>query len=138
MPLPDSGARQALERLVEAAGDGRLDQVCGDLGVRVLGAFGSATRDDIPEPADLDVAVGYLGRPQELVLIDALARLSRFDRLDLVVIDGADPLLRAEAFVGVPLYEATPGAYANEQLAALAERRDTDWLRRLDRRTLAR
>ena len=54
------------------------------------------------------------------------------------MIDGASPVLRAEALVGLPLYEATRGAYAVTQMAALAERRDTAHLRRLDLDALRR
>lgn len=53
------------------------------------------------------------------------------------MIDGAEPLLRARAFTGVGLYEHERGAWAIEQMAALAEARDTAWLRRLDLQALA-
>jgi predicted nucleotidyltransferase len=123
--------REALARLVRATEDGTLDALCDALGVRVLGAFGSVVRDD-PDPDDLDVGVGFDGPPHELELIDALARLTGSDRIDLAVLDGASPVLRAEALVGIPLYERTAGRFAIEQMAALAERRDTEHLRRLD------
>lgn len=130
--------REALDRLGEAVRDGRLDRLCADHGVRLLGAFGSTTRAEPSEPRDLDVAVGFLAQPRLLDLIGALADLCGDDGLDVAVLDGAGPVLRARALVGVPLYEHAAGVYATEQMAALAEYWDTAWLRRLDRRVLAR
>jgi predicted nucleotidyltransferase len=135
-----------VERLLAAATDGRLDALCESLGVRLLGLFGSAARRHrVPDPAapaprDLDVAVSFLheGSPPLLELVDGLVRLSGCDVVDVAVIDGAGPVLRAEALVGLPLYERTPGDYAVSQMAALAERRDTAHLRRLDLDALGR
>lgn len=133
------GARCAAETLIAAADSGDLDSICEKLGVRVLGIFGSATRDG-HEPEDLDVAVGFVAAPAApavLELLDELTHLTSFDRIDLVTIDGTEPLIRAEAMVGIPLYEVEEGAFAVEQMAALAEMRDTAHLRALDVRALA-
>jgi predicted nucleotidyltransferase len=131
-------ALEAAQRLRDAAASGQLDEIAERLGVRLLGIFGSAARPAPgTEPRDLDVAVSFRGGPRELELIDALTQLTDFDRIDLAVLDGAAPLLRAEGLVGVALYEDEAGAWANEQMAALAERRDTQWLRDLDRQALA-
>jgi hypothetical protein len=39
---------------------------------------------------------------------------------------------------GRPLYQARPGAFANEQIAAIMERLDTDEFRRLELELMAR
>jgi len=132
-----------VERLLDAADDGRIDAMCERLGVRLLGVFGSAARahrglPTAAPPRDLDVAVSFAGPPRLLDLVDALSALTGSDAVDVAVIDGADPVLRAEALVGLPLYEATDGHYAVTQMAALAERRDTAHLRRLDLDALTR
>lgn len=129
MAAPD--ARAALGALLAAVADGRLDELCDRLGVRVLAAFGSATSDE-HDAADLDLGVGFIGEPRVLELLDGLVALTGFDRIDLAVLDGADPVLRSEALTGIPLYQHAAGVFATEQMAALAERRDTEWLRRLD------
>lgn len=130
-------AQAALEQLRAAASDGRLDELCQRRGVRVLAAFGSATTAH--EAADLDLGVGFLpGRQDILGLLDDLTVLTGFDHVDLAVLDGADPVLRARALSGIGLYEHEAGAFATEQMAALAEERDTAWLRRLDLEALAR
>jgi hypothetical protein len=133
-------ARTALRTLEVAASDGRLDELCDRLGVRLLGAFGSATKEAAGEsssdPGDLDIAVGFRGPRRELELIDGLVVLTGYERIDIVDVDAAGPVARAEALVGVPLYQDADGVYATEQMAALAERRDTEWLRRLDLRAL--
>ncbi|MGH9247104.1 MAG: hypothetical protein ACRD29_22840, partial [Acidimicrobiales bacterium] len=81
-------ARKALDRLIEAARSGRLEEVCDRLGVRVLGAFGSATRSGAAAD-DLDVAVGFVGAARELELLDALIELTGYDTIDLLVVDRA-------------------------------------------------
>lgn len=134
----------AVGRLLEAADDGRIDALCERLGVRLLGVFGSAARahrglgPDAPAPRDLDIAASFTGPNRLLDLLDGLTALTDCDVIDVAVIDGANPVLRAEALVGLPLYEATPGDYAVTQMAALAERRDTAHLRRLDLDALRR
>lgn len=138
-PAPDPVA--ALGRLRAAADDGSLDVLCQRLDVRLLGAFGSAARAyrglaNRAAPRDLDIAVSFAGPPRLLELVDALVALTGYDAVDVAVIDGANPVLRAEAMVGVPLYERRRGDYATTQMAALAERRDTAFLRRLDLQAL--
>lgn len=130
-------AATALSRLRAAAQDGMLDEICERHHVRVLGVFGSALSSS--EPDDLDVGVGFRRRGGDvLALIDDLTALTGFDRLDVAVIDGADPVLRGRALSGLGLYECAEGVFATEQMAALAEERDTAWLRRLDLETLIR
>ena len=134
-----TSAGEAVGRLLAAANSGELDAICRSRGVRLLGVFGSAARPTPDrEPADLDIAVSFSGAPDAIALLDELVRITGFDEIDLAVIDGASPLLRAEAMVGRPLFEAEPGLYATTQMAALAERRDTQWLRDLDLEALRR
>ncbi len=48
-------------------------------------------------------------------------------------------MARERALVEVdPLYERSPGDFANAQIAAIMERLDTDWLRRLDLELMSR
>lgn len=129
-------ARTALERLRRALDAGELDPRLAALGVRVLGAFGSATRDD-GEAHDLDVGVVFSGPARVLELIDLLVEVTGFDAVDLAVIEGHHPVLDAEALCGIPLYESEPGAYAIAQMAALGHRRDTAPFRALDLARLA-
>ncbi len=130
--------RAAVARLHESAEGGRLDELADRLGVRVLGVFGSASRPGPERPRDVDVAVGFRGPPRELDLLDALTELAGTDRIDLLVLDTADPLARAEGLAGVGLFEAVAGGWATEQMAAIAERFDTAHLRALDRGALRR
>lgn len=58
--------------------------------------------------------------------------------IDLAVLDGAGPVLRERALVGVvPLYEYRAGDWARAATAAVLERMDTAWMRRLDLEQLA-
>ena len=132
-----SKARDAVAKLVESCGDGTIDALCERLGIRIMGIFGSAAREGPTDPRDVDIAVGFDGPPKELALIDALTALTKYERFDIAIVDHAEPLLRANALVGIPLYERESGQYATEQMYALAERRDTDWMRELDLKTMA-
>lgn len=112
--------------------------MCERHGIAVLTVFGSAARGE-PDPHDLDVAV--LHRPGHRVdylpLIDDLQRAAGTD-IDLVVLDGADPVPRERALVGaLPLYEYDDGGWAAAATAAALERMDTAWMRRLDLDLLA-
>ncbi len=133
-----ASARDAVDTLKTASADGRIDELCERMGVRLLGIFGSASRPGSPEPRDLDIAVSFAGPRRDIELIDELVRLTQFDAIDLAVVDHADPVLRGVALVGIPLFESVRGEYAESQMAALAEKRDTAWLRRLDIETMAR
>lgn len=76
--------------------------------------------------------------PDVLGLLDALAALTGVDSVDLAHLNRAGPLLRERALVGcVPLFESVEGAYASAQMAAIAERVETDVLRRLNLDLLA-
>lgn len=130
-------ATEAAQRLVGAAADGSLDELCRTQRVRLLGLFGSAARGAPPATSDLDVAAEWLTDGDALGLVDALIALTGFDQVDLAVLNGAGPTLRARALAGMGLYENERGAYAVAQMAALAEWRDTARLRRLDLRRMA-
>lgn len=119
-----------------AAESGELDRICERRGVALLSVFGSTERSE-GRADDLDVGVRFVDEPDQLGLLDELVQLTSFDRIDLAVLDRAGPVLRAEAFSGTGLYENERGAFARAQMAAFAERRDTDWLRQLSLETMA-
>ena len=54
-----AGASRALNLLLVAANDGRLEEVCERFNVRVMSAFGSATRSGVKDPNDLDIGVSF-------------------------------------------------------------------------------
>ncbi|MGH9213384.1 MAG: nucleotidyltransferase family protein [Acidimicrobiales bacterium] len=132
----------ALDRLLAATSRGEIDTICERHRVELLGVFGSAVRHhyghNARPPRDLDVAVSFAGSHRPILeLLDDLVAITDYDGIDLAVLDGANPVLRAEALTGIGLYERTGGAWATAQMAALAERRDTAHLRRLDLQALA-
>lgn len=139
---PTSDAMVALHRLLEAVGDGTVDDLCAAHGVDLMGVFGSAYRRfrdaAQPTPGDLDVCVSFIGKDRPVLeLLDRLMTLTGYDRIDLAVLNGANPVLRADALIGLGLYERTRGGWATAQMAALAEWRDTRRFRRLDMEILA-
>lgn len=130
---------EALQRLRDAAGSGELDAFCLRHHVRVLTVFGSAGRGE--ECArDLDVGV-LVERDERFDLIAAitdLMELAGTDDVDLAHLNRGGPVIRERALVGsVALYESVPGALAQAQEAAIAERVETDPLRRLGLELLA-
>lgn len=130
---------QALDRLRAAAGAGRLREICQRYGVGLLVAFGSAVRSS-GTPNDLDLAVRFdTPRPDVLGLLDELSTIAGTSKLDVMNLASAGPVARERALVGaVPLVEQPAGSFARAQLAAIMERMDTAWLRRLDLDLMAR
>ena len=125
--------RNALDRLRAAAASGDLQGVARRYAVVLLVAFGSAVRSDAT-PRDLDLAVRFESPDSDLLgLLDELSALAGTDRIDLMNLAAAGPVARERALVGgVPLIEERQGSFVRDQLAAMMERMDTDWLRRLD------
>ena len=130
-------ATEAAQRLVSAVADGTIDELCQRRRVRFLALFGSAASGTATADSDLDVAVEWVTDGDVVELVDALTVITNFDRVDVVVLNGAGPTLRARALTGRGLYENERGAFAVAQMAALAEWRDTAWLRRLDLERMA-
>lgn len=125
-------AHQALERLLAFAKAGNLDEFFEAHEVDLMTAFGSSTN---PErvPDDLDLAVALRPGADLYALAADLVGLLGFDRVDVVDLATADVVLAAEALgICVPIYEASAGLYARRQMAALTERMETAYLRRLD------
>lgn len=133
-------AAQGLARLRAAAESGELDELCERHHLRVVTVFGSAARG-APGARDLDIAVltGSEGGLDLVALVNELVDLTGVDAVDVVHLDRAGPVLRERALVGcIPLYESSSGAYAAAQVAAVAERIETDAGRRLDLELLSR
>jgi len=117
-----------------AADSGALAALCRQHAIRLLVVFGSVL-DPSRAPRDLDVAVAFEpgATPDLLRLIEDLAALTSVESVDLLDLARAGPVARERALVAtLPLYESEPGVFANSQMAAMTERMETDWLRRLD------
>jgi len=112
-----------------------LPEVMPDL--RLLVLFGSAARDGAESESDIDLAVQCDALADIDALYLAIAPRLGTDRLDLIDLRRAGPLLgMAVARTGRPLFEREPGAFRVFQ--SLASRRycDTDKLRRAGRRAI--
>ena len=129
---PVATPAEGLARLRAAADAGELDRLCRRHRIRVLTVFGSAARDE-PAARDLDIGV-LLERGTEIDyigLIDDLQRITEAN-IDVVHLNPAGPVLRERALVGsVVLDESEPGAWAGAATAAMQDRMDSDWLRRM-------
>lgn len=123
---------QAQERLRAAAEDGRLADWCRAHRIEIVTLFGRAA--DVPESAhDLDVAIRFRDGEGDVVAAwGDLHELIGPVELDLLDLGAASIVARSRALLGIPLYEAEPGAYASLRDAALLIELDTEWLRRLD------
>ena len=130
---------EALQRLRNAAESGELDVSCRRPAVRVLTVLGSAGRGE-EHPRDLDV--GILVEPDAefdvIAALTDLVELSGTDAVDLAHLNRGGPVIRERALVGsVALYESEAGALAEAQVVAIAERIETDPMRRLNLQLLA-
>ncbi len=130
--------RDVLARMVAAADDGRLTEVCEHHGVLLLGAHGSAVAGNNPA-RDLDLAVllpPQAGPEGLFAFAEAVQQLLGEGEIDVMDLRHASPVARTQALGGLPLFEDRPGRYAAESIAAWSERLDTAWLRRLEREVL--
>jgi predicted nucleotidyltransferase len=112
-----------------------LPEVLPDLRLVVL--FGSAARDGARSESDIDLAVQCDGPADLDTFYLAMAPRLGTDRLDLIDLRRAGPVLAmAVARTGHLLFEKEPGAFREFQ--SLASRRycDTDKLRRARRRAI--
>jgi predicted nucleotidyltransferase len=131
--------REGLERLRAAAASGELRALCQRWHVNLLTVFGSVGRDE-PDPRDLDIGVlTEYGADFDLFrFITDVIDLVGLEQVDVAHLNAAGPLLRERALVGsYILYESEPGTWARVSTAAVMERMDTEWLRRLSLELLA-
>ncbi len=128
----DESVRDEHANLREAARQGTLATLCDRHGLDLLVVFGSVL-SDTGDPHDLDVAVRLMSRDHAhdtLEILDDLYRLTGSERIDLMVLNRADPLARERALTtGEPLFQRSPGDFARAQIAAIMERLDTDRFR---------
>ncbi|WP_139320692.1 hypothetical protein [Saccharomonospora sp. CUA-673] len=144
MTAPSSSTpHDALARLRAMAADGTLARLCAEHHVDLLVAHGSAVDPEpLRPPRDLDLA--YLTTRRErvdrLALTNALLAALRFDDLDLMNLNGANPVAMARALGpgrNEVLYEAEDGLFATMQIAALKMEMETRWMRRRDLELMA-
>lgn len=117
---------------------GDLGAACRRHGVTLLVAFGSAVRSS-GVPRDLDLAATFEREPPDVLgFLDEMSTVADTSAIDLMDLGRAGPVARERALVGgIPLVEEHAGTFARTQLAAIMERLDTDWLRRMDLELLA-
>lgn len=130
-------AALAAGRLRSAEADGSLDELCRSHGIGALVVFGSAATSE-PEPGDVDLA--YLpGRTTHaLALLDDLVALLGDERVDLVNLATAGPVVSHRALTGRGLYEDDPGRLARMRDRAIRQYHDTAWVRRARAQVLTR
>jgi predicted nucleotidyltransferase len=130
----------ALEQLRREARDGTLGGFCRNHGIKLLVAFGSAVDPDWPAPPqDLDLAV-VLRDPRTLLqVLDAFVARLGLEQIDFMDLGRANDVARFNALArGELLFEATHGAFAEAEIAAVVRYADTQWLRDLELQALAR
>jgi predicted nucleotidyltransferase len=112
----------------------QIADICRKHRIGFLVVFGSMTQDE-RAARDTDVAVSFGRRPsarEELDLFYDMERIFATDKLDLVVLEKADPVLMKEvALHGIPLFEREKGAFDNFIIGAIARYQDTNQNRRL-------
>jgi predicted nucleotidyltransferase len=131
--------REGLERLRAAAKSGELRALCQRWHVDLLTVFGSAGRGE-SDPRDLDIGV-LTERGADFGLFEFVTdviELVGLEQVDVAHLNAAGPLLRERALIGsIILHESEPGMWARASTAAVMERLDTEWLRRLSLELLA-
>lgn len=112
----------------------QIVDICRKHEVRFLALFGSRALG-AEKARDVDLAASFgrqISAREELVFFCEMVRALATDRLDLVVLDKADPVLLKEVAIhGKPLYEKQPGAFDEFIMNAIAEYQDTKENRRI-------
>lgn len=130
---------EGLEQLRAAAESGELRVFCQQRHVSLLTVFGSAGRGE-PNPRDLDIGV-LTEHGADFDLFGFITDVIEFvglEQVDVAHLNAAGPLLRERALVGsIILYENESGTWARASTAAVMQRLDTEWLRRLSLELLA-
>lgn len=135
-----NAARQAVGRLIAAVVSGDLAKLCSRSEIQLLVLFGSANLTD-SEPHDVDLALRFEREsPRDvLALLNQLYRLTGYETFDVLDLGRARPLARERALVGGRvLHESRPGCFANEQIAAIMQRLDTDHMRQVELELMSR
>lgn len=129
---------QALTDLRAAAQDGRLDRLCSTADLDLVVVFGSALDD--ADARDLDVAV----LPHDPSTFDVVSCTTAFidllhlDAVDVTDLSRAGVLVRSRALGdGEPLFEASAGVFAREQMRAVPLAMESGWLTELELDLLA-
>lgn len=132
---------EGLSRLRKAAKSGELPALCDRFGLDLVVVFGSTVKGKA-RPRDLDIAVSTRRGRARLALLDlyeAFTAICGPCDLDVMVLDRADPVARYEALLGtLPLYEHTPGRFAEVRMAALNQYVETAPMRALSLEMMAR
>jgi len=110
-------------------------QWCEPRGIDLVVLFGSRATGKVHARSDVDIALYARTarlRPRWVDLYGEMEDLLG-EEIDVSIIDGeTDPVLRLEVFrKGKCLYEAEPGLFFEQQLAAMKIYEDTEPLRRL-------
>lgn len=98
-------------------------------GLSLIILFGSKARDPISEKSDLDIAVwfdsGNPGEEVEEAILNVFINLLKRERIDLVILKLANPLLQFEvASKGRVLYEKEEGEFNRFQVFAMKRNDD--------------
>lgn len=130
----------ALNQLRRDARSGALAWLCRETGIELLVAFGSATDPHWPAPpGDLDLAVILADGCDLLQAVNALTAHLGSEQVDVMDLGRASDVARAQAFSsGELLYERDAGTFAEQQILAIVQQADTEWLRTLQLDALAR
>jgi len=113
-----------------------IRQICKKFRVTTLILFGSQAKAEADAKSDIDVAVLFenndFSAERERILFYDLVRLFQTDRVDLVVLNRASPLLMKEvAIFGTPLYEKKRGIFDEFQIKAIKKYLDSKKFRKL-------
>ncbi|MGH2708311.1 MAG: type VII toxin-antitoxin system MntA family adenylyltransferase antitoxin [Actinomycetota bacterium] len=110
------------------------------MGVELLILFGSRARGQAHPDSDLDVGALFApGVDADLATRLEVVRglLGGSDRLDLVLLNRADPLLLHEVtLTGRSVFEAYSGALEEFRIRAVKRYFDTEWLRKAEAEVL--
>ncbi|MEW6097535.1 MAG: nucleotidyltransferase domain-containing protein [bacterium] len=107
----------------------QLKNISKKYGLSLIILFGSYVNDTISDKSDIDIGVwvanGKIVEETEEEIFSAFINLLKRDKIDLVILNYADPLLQFEvASKGMVLYESRKGEFNRFQVFAMKRNDD--------------
>ncbi|HAM52789.1 MAG TPA: hypothetical protein DCP92_19615 [Nitrospiraceae bacterium] len=91
----------------------RLKPLFGDQELKLIILFGSTASGTMHKKSDIDLALLFDGPVDSLILTNKINRILRTDKVDVVDLRRASPLLRfCAARQGKAIYERAPGLFS--------------------------
>jgi len=115
-----------------------LKKIVNKFKLNLIILFGSTIQNSTSEFSDIDIAILSFHKKIDVTyensLLSSFVELFRRDKIDLIILNYADPLLQYEiAKTGIPIYERSKANFNKFQVQAMKEHNDAQKFYKLDK-----